>query len=157
MSSRGWVDPVPGPLRLKKSGSPGNRTQDLWICSQKLWPLDHRGGPHSVINKRLHVKRFCVLWWGWGKPRINCTIWGFHSGGFEEYRLLGYDLPPACLLVCWTSLRPWRWRRYVPPKRRLLHNGLHGVISQKIILFKNKLDVSICLVHSRLVWYFKIF
>jgi hypothetical protein len=36
-------------------------------------------------------------------------------------------------------LRPWRWRRYVPPKRRLKLNGLHGVISQKMILFKNAL------------------
>jgi hypothetical protein len=32
-------------------------------------------------------------------------------------------------------LRPWRWRRYVPPKRRLKLNRLHSVISQKIILF----------------------
>jgi hypothetical protein len=32
-------------------------------------------------------------------------------------------------------LRPWRWRRYVPPKRRLKLNGLHGAISQKMILF----------------------
>jgi len=39
------VDPVPDPLLLKKSGSAGNRTRDLCICSQKLWPLDHRGGP----------------------------------------------------------------------------------------------------------------
>jgi hypothetical protein len=31
--------------------------------------------------------------------------------------------------------RPWRWRRYVPPKRRLTLNGLHGVISQKMVLF----------------------
>jgi hypothetical protein len=31
--------------------------------------------------------------------------------------------------------RPWRWRRYVPPIRRLKLNGLHGVISQKMILF----------------------
>jgi hypothetical protein len=29
-------------------------------------------------------------------------------------------------------LRPWRWRRYVPPKRRVTLNGLHGVISQTI-------------------------
>jgi hypothetical protein len=33
------------------------------------------------------------------------------------------------------TLRPWRWRRYVPPKRRLTFNGLHGVISRKIVLF----------------------
>jgi hypothetical protein len=32
-------------------------------------------------------------------------------------------------------LRPWRWRRYIPPKCRLTFNGLHGVISQKMALF----------------------
>jgi hypothetical protein len=31
--------------------------------------------------------------------------------------------------------RPWRWRRYVPPKHRLTFKGLHGVISQKLVLF----------------------
>jgi hypothetical protein len=45
--SWGWVDPVPDPLHLWKSGSAGNRNPDLWICSQKLWPLDHRGGQHN--------------------------------------------------------------------------------------------------------------
>jgi hypothetical protein len=30
---------------------------------------------------------------------------------------------------------PWRWRRYVPPKRRLTLNVLHGVLSQKMVLF----------------------
>jgi hypothetical protein len=34
-SSRGWVDPVPDPLFLRKSGSAGNRTRDLWIWSQE--------------------------------------------------------------------------------------------------------------------------
>jgi hypothetical protein len=29
----------------------------------------------------------------------------------------------------------WRRRRYVPPKRQLTLNGLHGLISQKIVLF----------------------
>jgi hypothetical protein len=42
--SRGWVDPIPDPLLLKKSGGAGNRTRDLWICSQALLALDHRGG-----------------------------------------------------------------------------------------------------------------
>jgi hypothetical protein len=43
-----------------------------------------------------------------------------------------------CLLASFLLnlfLRPWRWRRYVPPKRRLTLNGLHGVISQKTIFF----------------------
>jgi hypothetical protein len=42
--SRGWVDPVPDPLILTKCGSAGNRTGDLWIYRQELWPLDHRSG-----------------------------------------------------------------------------------------------------------------
>jgi hypothetical protein len=46
-------------------------------------------------------------------------------------------LPPACLLVLLNLfLRSWRWRRYVPRKRRLKLDGLHGVISQKMILVK---------------------
>jgi hypothetical protein len=47
-------------------------------------------------------------------------------------------LPPAFTLVSLLNLffRPWRWRRYVPPKRRLTLNGLHGVISQEIVLFE---------------------
>jgi hypothetical protein len=46
----------------------------------------------------------------------------------------------AChLLSRWylaRRIRPWRWRRYIPPKRLLIFNGLHGVLSQKTILFE---------------------
>jgi hypothetical protein len=54
--SRDWVDPVPDPVLLRKSGSAGNRTQDLRICSQELWPLDDRGGTHTCL--KLHVSEF---------------------------------------------------------------------------------------------------
>jgi hypothetical protein len=33
-SHKGGVDPVTDPLLLRKSGSAGNRTPDLWDCSQ---------------------------------------------------------------------------------------------------------------------------
>jgi len=83
------VDPVPDPLLLRKSGSAGDRTRDLCICSQKLWPLDHRGGlcwtptrtkfqgtPLSVTVSFLYctgrykcslgkTERFFELWDGW--------------------------------------------------------------------------------------------
>jgi hypothetical protein len=36
--------------------------------------------------------------------------------------------------LAWLTLRPWRWRWYVPPKRRALYE-LHGVRTQKTILF----------------------
>jgi hypothetical protein len=32
-------------------------------------------------------------------------------------------------------LRPWRWRRHIPPKHQLPFNGLHGVIFHKMIYF----------------------
>jgi len=62
------VDPVPDPLLLRKSGSAGDRNRDLCICSQKLWPLDHRlyvkieflpRREHSVFGKEtaaIHCK-----------------------------------------------------------------------------------------------------
>jgi hypothetical protein len=44
---KGWVDPVPDPLLLRKFGSAGNRTRYLWLSSQELWPSDHSGGRRS--------------------------------------------------------------------------------------------------------------
>jgi hypothetical protein len=46
-----------------------------------------------------------------------------------------WDITPCSPLNGQLIFRPWRWRRYVPPKRRLTLNGLHGVISEKIVLF----------------------
>jgi hypothetical protein len=37
------VDPVPDPPFLRKSGTAGNRTRDLCICSQKLIYKNIRG------------------------------------------------------------------------------------------------------------------
>jgi hypothetical protein len=49
--SRGWVYHVPDPLFPRKSRIAWNLTRDLWICSQELGPLNHRGG--LVVN--LHI------------------------------------------------------------------------------------------------------
>jgi hypothetical protein len=46
-------------------------------------------------------------------------------------------------------IRPWIWRRYLPPKRRLTFNGLHGIISQMIALFK---QLSVYLSRRSLCW-----
>jgi hypothetical protein len=45
LSLRGWVQAVSEPLLLRKSDHAGNRTRNIWICSQEHWPLYHRGGP----------------------------------------------------------------------------------------------------------------
>jgi hypothetical protein len=44
-------------------------------------------------------------------------------------------LTVSCWFFVWFILRPWRWGQHVPPKRRLTIRGLHGVLSQKIVLF----------------------
>jgi hypothetical protein len=61
--------------------------------------------------------------------------------------IIFWDVTPCSLLrcnrrshlltcwSCWNFFRPWRWRRYVPPKHPLHLNRLHGVTSQKMIHF----------------------
>jgi hypothetical protein len=44
----------------QKSGSAVNRTRNLWICSQELWPLDHRGG-RSNRQEAGKLKQFYML------------------------------------------------------------------------------------------------
>jgi hypothetical protein len=63
----------------------------------------------------------------------------------------------AYLLSLWSLvlliLRPWRWRRHVPLKRRLTFNGLHDVISQKIELSnKYRVVVSFYYVRYHRIW-----
>jgi nitrate reductase gamma subunit len=70
-----------------------------------------------------------------------------------------WDITPCSHAACFMlvsclsySYRPWRWRRHVPPKRRLTFNGLRGVISQKVELawtynilwtWKNRLPIGL--------------
>jgi hypothetical protein len=51
LSLRGWVDHVPDPLLLTKSGTAGNRTRNPCICGQKLKPPDHTGGRTIVLQR----------------------------------------------------------------------------------------------------------
>jgi hypothetical protein len=55
--SRGSVDPVPDPILLRKSGRARNRIRDLWICSQVLWPLDHRSGRRIKLWNNIYQGR----------------------------------------------------------------------------------------------------
>ena len=86
LTSRGWVDPVPDPLLLRKSGSAGNRTRDLCICSQKLWPLDYRG---SLLFTILILNRIGLCLWAGRAQSVErlatgWTVRGSSSGGGGE-------------------------------------------------------------------------
>jgi hypothetical protein len=63
LSPRGWVNPVPDPLHSRKSGCAGNRTRDLCICSQKLWPLDHRGSRRNAVTNCIKTLQSHQLNW----------------------------------------------------------------------------------------------
>jgi hypothetical protein len=66
---------------------------------------------------------------------FTCKIWGFQSGDYEECRLLGRGSSHlATVVLCSRIFLPWRWRRYVPPKRRLTPE-LHSATSQKTTFF----------------------
>jgi hypothetical protein len=57
-------------------------------------------------------------------------IWIRSSTIVSHYLLLYY-----CWFLSWYTLKPWRWRQYVPSKRQWNSNGLHRVTSQKRALF----------------------
>jgi hypothetical protein len=60
-------------------------------------------------------------------------IWGFHGCDYEECSHLLTLVPRSRIFL------PWRWRRYVPPKRRFTQD-VHGAISQKTAFFKHYLS-----------------
>ena len=94
LTSRGWVDPVPDPLLLRRSGSAGNRTRDLCISSQKLWPPDHRGGRSGA--RRVNVVRCDVV-------SVTPT-----SQTHLDHCKLNHLLQPNCL----THLSSWDSRKF---------------------------------------------
>jgi hypothetical protein len=75
----------------------------------------------TFINSLLFLiwSTYSLLLWSPQKPSWNQVA---------SYLLSRSILAPRIL-------RPWRSRRYVPLKRRLTFIGLHGVISQKVVLF----------------------
>jgi hypothetical protein len=78
LHSRGWVDPVPDPLLLRKSGSAGNRNRELWICSQEFWPLDHRGGHDATLQdeniRPIRVLKYLWISVDWLHRQTCCTL-----------------------------------------------------------------------------------
>ena len=40
------------PFRENSHGGAGNRTRELMISSQRLWPLDHEAGLSHYLNRR---------------------------------------------------------------------------------------------------------
>jgi hypothetical protein len=86
--SRGWVDPVPDSLLFCCSAR--DRTRDLRISSQELWPLDYRGGQRTInanikqiiivrlLSSTIHSRVRCLLLYN-RKIKIFATAMSFFT------------------------------------------------------------------------------
>jgi hypothetical protein len=52
------LDPVSEKLFLRKSDSARNRTRNIWVRSEELWPLGHKGRPPNC-NCNHFTSTFC--------------------------------------------------------------------------------------------------
>jgi hypothetical protein len=72
-------------------------------------------------------------------PRNWLTLFNFPSFSYRIWHFGSRFLclsPVFTLVSCLTYLPPCKWMQHVSPKRPLTFNGLHGVMSQKIEIFK---------------------
>jgi hypothetical protein len=84
LSTRDRMGPVPDSLRLRKSGSAGNRSRDLWISSLYLWPLGHWGGRPWYILIVNTVQCSLFLYKHWTQNRMLCLLEKQTSFGMKK-------------------------------------------------------------------------
>jgi hypothetical protein len=91
--SRGWLDPALDTLFLRISGSPGNRTLELWICRQELWTLDHRGG--SPEFNLLLISSWIRFWFSfpWKRQKSFTLLHGIRTHKRKNKRDFIISLP----------------------------------------------------------------
>jgi hypothetical protein len=89
---KGLEDPVPDPLLFRKSGSAKNWIRDLWVSSQELWPLDHRGGRNVTTeffnSKGLHMLSKIILWRVWSNAVVARQRKVKHFHGYAHHSVL---------------------------------------------------------------------
>jgi hypothetical protein len=88
-------------------------TRSSW-ASSTFWGVISHNPNNSIFNVAFEVLTAVVM-----KSSVFWDIMPCSQALFSSWFL-------ARLI-----LRPWRWRRYVTPKRQLTFSGLHGVVSQK--------------------------
>jgi hypothetical protein len=138
-------------------------SSSIWLPTCELPPVDSKQPlvPLPVDCSTLRGSALCPATQKrhWTLPPLSSspvrTLAPCGGVNFQMKSIIFWDVTPCSLLSCnrcfggtyrlhlqveeniswYYFLRPWRWRRYVPPKRLLQLNRLHGVTSQKMILF----------------------
>jgi hypothetical protein len=82
----------------------------------------------ACVHERLHGHPTRVARSGHETLLFRVNVLGYNA----LYSVLSQPLPPSRWFLSWLIIRPWIWRRHIPPKCRLTFNGLPGVTSQKI-------------------------
>jgi hypothetical protein len=72
---------------------------------------------------------------------LSSSVWKNKPSKKPASRAM-FFLCAACfvLVTCFFIVRPWRWKRYVPPKCLLNSNEIHCVVSQKTQPFISMAD-----------------
>jgi hypothetical protein len=132
ISVRGWVEPratvwLEGLGQLKKSNNLiENRNHDLPACSIMPQPTTLLHAPHEAS--------FCFKSEFWHPSALIETFLQWILFHLPKHSFIKSSIFCTGILLGFI-LRPWRWRRHVPPKCHLTFKGLHSIISQKIKLF----------------------
>jgi hypothetical protein len=109
------------------------------------WALPKKGG--FEVSTAVTMKN--AVFWDVA-PCRSCEM-NRRFGGTYRLRLQGRIIRErgtsvSCYLLtlvpCSRIFLPWRWRRYVPPKRRFISQDLHGATSQKTTFFTTEENLS---------------
>jgi hypothetical protein len=122
------VDPVPDPLLLRKSGSAGNRSRDLWVNNQQLWPLDHKGGGANGNG------------WYYSEHGSNSTqVWDWYTSTSRMFfRVIGTVAVTATATATVTSSKysdhrsPYLLWRFIAYSSAIRLNGNSSVGRKKV-------------------------
>jgi hypothetical protein len=101
------------------------------------------GGGGAASCSYTHIDSFCTMSEPRGTDLLSCTALLFPAYTEISASRLLCLLPTSRRLLAWLILRPWRWRRRVPPLS-LTFNGIYGItsISRKVWLLKSEEEYS---------------
>jgi hypothetical protein len=124
------VDPVPDSPLLRKSGSAGNRTRDLWVCSQEHLSQEYKFKDylHSYVYVSyattpvglddnhpgfcwatffLHLKSLLLVTFSGLRPSDPraCNMWSIRCSYLPLHAIDEYSYPPAIKLACYRSVQ----------------------------------------------------
>jgi hypothetical protein len=137
------MDLVPDPLLFRKSGSAENRIRDLWISSQKLWPLDHRGCRRNVsvgnytLNSTLtcnSLMQYLNLIPSTFSQALSPSLFStrtcpkFTLSVFSSFHLKTHGC--ECLLCCW----PERWQGSLFDEKLIRGSSVNSLLVVEIVL-----------------------